>query len=147
MRLQQLYAALNKGRVDVVLCSRVGLLELLLGGKTRRSEGRVHQHYVEPSAEQINQRDALRSVTGKQPPARAGTIESSLSKAPQSLNDLRVGDLEEAIVIDTREVKLTLPLRGLEAGEIPLLQLFLSSHEELTSLVDLRGYALFNTNE
>src|SRR5205823_10156414 len=85
MVVKQLDGALDKGRVDVVLRPRVGLLELLLGGKARRAERWVHQHHVETRAQEVDQRHALRRIARKKPPPHAGTASRSFSELPQRL--------------------------------------------------------------
>ena len=59
------HAAFDEGCVDIVLRSRIGLLEFLLSGEARRAERRIHQHDVKAGAQQVNQRDALRCVARK----------------------------------------------------------------------------------
>ena len=122
-RVQKLDAALNESRVDVVLGSRVALLELLLRRQAPGAERWIHQHHIETCAHEIDKRDALRGVARKKPSAHARAAGGGFRKAPQRLDDARLGFVEELRVVDARQIELALASQRLhfrqEACRLP----------------------------
>src|SRR4051794_40289132 len=99
--MEELDPSLYECGVDVVLCSRVGLLELLLSGEARGTERRVHQDHVESRPREVDQGDALRSITREQSPARVPST-CRLREVPKRGEDPILGFVEDRVIRNAR---------------------------------------------
>src|ERR1039458_9456454 len=107
--MEELDAALDERGINVVLCARIGLLELFLSGEAGGAERRVHQHDIKKVGQKGDQRDALRTIrrqpTSPPPPGAAGP----LSEHVQGPDDPVLRLVKEAVVVDAGKVQLALP--------------------------------------
>src|ERR1017187_4974840 len=103
--MEELDAALDERGINVVLCARIGLLELFLSGEAGGAERRVHQHDIKTVAQKVDQRDALRSILRKQPSAHPRGAAGPLSEHVQGPDDPVLRLVKEAVVVDAGKVQ------------------------------------------